>query len=77
MKVSSPVGNFPFEPERVQIGRTGLTLEGHMGAWPARVEIGPADGLRFARLVAPRVAAPVLGALVVASLVRRGRRSDD
>ncbi len=76
MKVSSPVGDFPFEPERVQIGRARLTLEGRIGAWPARVEIGPADGLRFAQLVAPLLAGPALGALVVVSVARRRRRSD-
>jgi hypothetical protein len=76
MKVSSPVGNFPFEPERVQIDKAGLILEGKMGAWPARVEIAPSDGLKFARLLGPRVALPALGLVLAVSLVQRGRRSD-
>jgi hypothetical protein len=71
MKVSSPVGDFPFAPDRVRVEGTRLTLEGKMGAWPARVEMEPADALRFARLLGPRLAAPVIGALIVGAALRR------
>ena len=73
MKVSSPVGTFPFEPERVSIEGAKLTLHGRMGAWPARVQMEPADGLRFARLLGPRF---VVGALsvVLVGMTARGRR---
>jgi hypothetical protein len=71
MKVSSPVGEFPFEPDRLRLTGGRLRLEGRMGAWPAEVELGPADGVRVARLAGPALVAPTLGALLVASLVRR------
>jgi hypothetical protein len=76
MKVSSPVGEFPFEPDRLSREGTRIALEGRMGAWPARVEFGPEDGLRFARLAGPALALPAVGMVVIAALLRRrtGRR---
>lgn len=74
MKVSSPVGEFPFEPDRVRLQGGRLKLEGRMGAWPAQVEIGPSDGLRVARLAGPALMAPALGGLIIASLLRRRSR---
>jgi hypothetical protein len=74
MKVSSPVGEFPFDADRLRIEGTRVALEGRMGAWPARVEMGPADALRIARLALPRIAAPALGLVLVSSLVGRRRR---
>jgi hypothetical protein len=74
MKVSSPVGEFPFEPDRLRLAGGRLKLEGHIGAWPAYVEMGPADGLRVARLASPVLLAPALGGLIVALLLRRSRR---
>ena len=50
MKVSSPVGEFPFELERLRRNGTHLSLEGRMGAWPARVEVSPEDGVRLVRV---------------------------
>jgi hypothetical protein len=78
MKVSSPVGEFPFEPDRLRLDGTRLTLEGRMGAWPARVEMEPQDGLRIARLAAPALAAPAFGLLIALTLLRRhkGGRKD-
>jgi hypothetical protein len=49
MKVSSPVGEFPFELRAVSVRRRGVRLDGAMGAWPAHVEITLAD---FRRLLA-------------------------
>ena len=43
MKVSSPVGDFPFAISRVEMTRDGITVRGLMGAWPARVEVGVSD----------------------------------
>lgn len=74
MKVSSPVGEFPFEPDRLLLEGGRLKLEGHMGAWPAHVEIRPSDALRVARLAAPALLTPALGGLIVASVLRRRSR---
>ncbi|HYM83660.1 MAG TPA: hypothetical protein VEY67_05885 [Candidatus Dormibacteraeota bacterium] len=76
MKVSSPVGDFPFEADRLEIHGRTLVISGSMGAWPARVEVGVEDVPGLVRLIP----APVLGGLglVAVALVRlllRGSRS--
>ena len=43
MRVTSPIGDLPFEPRRVRLVRGGVELEGAMGAWPARVRIDASD----------------------------------
>ena len=77
MKVSSPVGDFPFEANELGIEGGNLVVRGSMGAWPARVEIGPEDVPRLVRLIPAPVLAVVgvflLG--VLARLFRRGRQS--
>jgi hypothetical protein len=75
VRVSSPVGEFPFVPDRLRRDGTDITLEGHMGAWPARVVFEPGDGLRFARVAGPALAVPAAGLLVVLGLIRRRSRS--
>jgi len=78
MKVSSPVGDFPFEAHELGIENGRLVVRGSMGAWPARVEIGPEDVPRLVRLIpAPLLA--VVGVLLIAILGRlfRGGRASD
>ena len=58
MKVSSPVGDFPFEPVRLTVGSGHLTLEGQVGAWPARVELEPRDLVSLGRVAGLRFALP-------------------
>jgi hypothetical protein len=43
MKVSSPVGDLPFEAKRLRWKKGAIVLEGAMGAWPARITICPRD----------------------------------
>jgi hypothetical protein len=71
MKVSSPVGDFPFEPLRVTVEPRHLTLEGQVGAWPARVEFEPRDLLALARAAGVRVTIPTLAAVVLLAGARR------
>jgi hypothetical protein len=71
MKVSSPVGDFPFEPLRLKAGRGHLTLEGQVGAWPARVEFAPGDLVSLARAAGARAAVPALAAVVALAMARR------
>jgi hypothetical protein len=71
MKVSSPVGDFPFEPLRLKVGPGHLTLEGQVGAWPARVEFAPGDLVSLARAAGGRAAVPALAAVVALALARR------
>ncbi len=71
MKVSSPVGDFPFEPQRLRVGPGHLTLEGQVGAWPARVELEPRDLITLARIAGARAALPVLAAVALFTGLRR------
>ena len=43
MKVTSPVGDFPFSLESAHMEDGKVVLDGHMGAWPAKVEWGVDD----------------------------------
>lgn len=43
MKVSSPIGELPFEPRKLRFRKTGIEMEGVMGTWPARVQISGKD----------------------------------
>jgi hypothetical protein len=72
MKVDSPVGRFPYEPERLRLSRAGLTIEGRMGAWPAQVEVEPGDLLAAARVLSGPLTA-VAGAAAAALVLRRLR----
>lgn len=72
MKVSSPVGDFPFQADRLGLEDGNLVVHGSMGAWPARVEIGPGDVPGLVRLVPPPVLAAV--GLVLLGLLARSQR---
>lgn len=63
MRVSSPVGEFPFEPVTVLIRGDRVRIEGRVGGWPAHVEIEADDIARLARLAGLRAALPVAGML--------------
>jgi hypothetical protein len=76
VKVNSPVGNFPFEPERIRLEGGHLLLEGTMGAWPAKVEIEPRDVLALARLEGVRRGMQVTAALGAFAVLRRVGRHD-
>lgn len=71
MKVTSPVGDFPYTPERLELEEGRLVVHGRMGAWPARVEVGPGDLPRLAALA--RVPLAVAGGIALVALARRFR----
>ena len=77
MKVSSPVGDFPFRPTRVRVVDRGLVVEGEMGAWPASVRLDTGDIPTVLRLV-PTPALAALGGLTALLLGRAitHRRTD-
>jgi hypothetical protein len=74
MKVSSPVGDFPFEVKRLRVRSGGLHLEGSMGAWPARVVIGPTDVPALIRIAGAPLAVAIAATVVSRSLIRLARR---
>jgi hypothetical protein len=71
MKVSSPVGDFPFEAKRLTLRNRRMVLEGAMGAWPAKVELEPKDIVGLVRLIPWPVLAVVGLALVDLYATRR------
>ena len=75
MRVSSPIGDLPFEPRALRIRNGGLEIEGAMGAWPAHVAIGLRDVPAVLRLIATpaALAAAALAVAGAASLTRRNR----
>ena len=75
MKVSSPIGDLPFEPQTLHLQRGGIRMEGVMGAWPATVQITAQDIPALARLVAKPAAAGALATLTIVSLTRIVRSS--
>jgi len=50
MKVSSPIGDLPFEATHFRLRRGAIELVGAMGAWPARIVIYPRDAPKLLRL---------------------------
>jgi hypothetical protein len=73
VKVSSPIGELPFEPRRLSVKDGGIEIQGVMGAWPARVHIGLSDLPALGRLLARPAAAAVAAAVITAGLARRAR----
>ena len=71
MNVLTPVGDFPYRPERLTLERGRLVLHGRLGAWPARVELVPRDALELARLVRTPLALAGLGVVLLAARRRR------
>jgi hypothetical protein len=74
MKVSSPVGDFPFEPRSLRYESGGLIVEGAMGAWPATIRVEPADIPAILRAIPRPVLAALVGALALCLLGRLARR---
>ena len=78
VKVSSPIGDLPFEPRELSVKDGGIEISGVMGAWPAHVHIGPGDLPALARLLAKPAAAAAVAVVITAGLarfVRSGRRT--
>jgi hypothetical protein len=75
MKVTSPIGEFPFETKRVTIKNGKIVIEGSMGAWPATVDVERKDLLILARLIPWPVLAAAAVALAGMLTRRRGRMS--
>lgn len=67
MKVSSPIGDLPFEPRTLKVRGRGLEMQGVMGAWPARVQIDLGDVVPMVRLVAKPLAV-LTGVIVLLGL---------
>ncbi|BBY86615.1 hypothetical protein [Mycolicibacterium tokaiense] len=69
MKVSSPIGDLPFEPRSVRIRNGGIRIDGVMGAWPATVQVTAADVPALSRLLAKPAITAAAAAITLAGLV--------
>jgi len=71
VKVTSPIGELPFTVQRVRTGGEGLVVEGELGAWRSRIEIGPGDVPMLARALRGPLIALGVGVVLVALTRRR------
>jgi hypothetical protein len=71
VKVSSPIGELPFELRKLTVRSDGIKIEGMMGAWPARVQIEPGDLPALVRLLAKPAAVTVIIAGLAGLATRR------
>ena len=66
MRVSSPIGELPFEPKRLRVVGREVHINGEMGARPAKVVIDASDLPSLLKISAlPLTALLVLVGLVV------------
>lgn len=72
MKVTSPVGEFPFTIKSVRLRGKRLVVLGQMGSWPADIEVGVRDLLPRGQVAWMSAA----GFLVLAVLRHRLRNHD-
>lgn len=70
MKVSSPIGELPFEPRSLAFRDGGVEVRGLMGAWPAHVLIDARDLPAVLRLIATPAAVTAVAATTVVGLAR-------
>ena len=74
MKVSSPIGELPFEPRKLTVSPRGIQIEGAMGAWPAHVQIDAHDLPALARLLARPAAMTAAATVIVTGLASLAAR---
>ncbi|NJC73252.1 hypothetical protein HC031_26550 [Planosporangium thailandense] len=73
MKVSSPIGDLPFEPQRIAIKARRVEISGVMGAWPAHVQIDVKDLPALVRILAKPAGVAVATAALLVGLRRLTR----
>lgn len=72
MRVSSPIGDLPFEVEAVRLEGRELVVEGRLGAWESRIHVGPEDVPMLARALRVPLAAVAAAGLAAFLVGRRG-----
>lgn len=74
MKISSPVGEFPFTISGIHLHRGRLIVEGQMGRWPANAEIDLFDPEMMRRCAPAALALAALAGGLTARQIRRSAR---
>jgi hypothetical protein len=70
MKVTSPIGELPFTVRGASLHGRHVVVEGELGAWRSRIEVGGADLPMLARAFRGPLIAAGAG-LVLVALLRR------
>src|SRR5258707_3934418 len=70
MKVTSPIGELPFTVRSVSLEGRHMVVEGELGTWKSRIEVGAEDLPMLARAFRGPLAAAALGDVALA-FVRR------
>jgi len=72
VRVSSPIGDLPFQVEAVRLEGRELVVEGRLGAWESRIHVGPEDVPMLARALRVPLAAVAAAGLAAYLVGRRG-----
>lgn len=72
MRVTSPIGDLPFEVEAVRIEGRELVVDGRLGAWQSRIHVEAADVPMLARALRLPLAAVAAAGLAAILVGRRG-----
>ena len=65
MRVTSPIGELPFTVRSVSLHRGQIVVEGELGAWRSRIEVGRNDVPMLARALKR----PLIGVAVAAAAI--------
>jgi hypothetical protein len=71
MKVTSPIGELPFVVHGVSLHDGHVVVEGELGTWRSRIEVGPEDLPMLGRAFRGPLIAAGLGLAGIALLRRR------
>lgn len=72
MRVSSPIGDLPFEVDAVRLEGRELVVHGRLGAWESRIHVGPQDVPMLGRALRVPLAAVAAVCLAAYLAGRRG-----
>jgi len=72
VRVTSPIGDLPFEVEAVRIEGRELIVDGRLGAWQSRIHVEAADVPMLARALRLPLAAVAAAGLAAILVGRRG-----
>jgi hypothetical protein len=73
MKITSPVGDYPYEVTGVSLRGGTIVVAGSLGVWETTMEIEPADWVALARRAAMPALALGAAGLTARTLHRRRR----
>ena len=70
MKVTSPIGELPFTVRSVSLQGRHMVVEGDLGTWTSRIEVGAEDLPMLARAFRGPLVAAGIGVIALAVLRR-------